>query len=1067
MRAKTIAKLAGLAVSASLLLAPAAHAAYGDAFGIAPALGPAQPGPTSFWAGTCSLATAPAIGDPIGGDGVGTRNPTMLTLENPSIYINPSNPASAEQSLSPATPANCIDHGAPVQGWPAWADEPAGGPVEGAPQWRLAAETAAGSHPDGSASFSFDREPDHAETAGSPDNIYVDLPPGVAGDPGAVPKCSGEQFDMNPVQCPPASQVGITEIALKYEVAGISSRIYPIYNLEPRKGKTAEFGIPDISNFTTVRVLAKARTNGDFGVTTFAPQIPAALDLFAQTVTLWGVPWAASHDRWRLPQGAEIVGSGNEGIPHSGLAPADQAPYEPSWGPIRPFVSNPTSCSGPLSTRFATDAYQHPGSFTADGDPNLADPNWKQATSAAPAVTDCEDVSFNPTISLDPTTKQSDSPTGLDVELAIPQNNEPPAGIANDPSETTGAPAYWRTPAGRATSHLRDTTVTLPQGMTLNPAAAEGLDACTSSQIGLTSAIGATPLTFNNQPVRCPEAAKVGTVKVETPLLEEADWPTGDVYLASQFDNPFASRFALYITLRSPERNLIAKLAGKVTADPVTGQLTTTVTENPQLPFDKFTLHFKGGPRGALATPPTCSTEPIHTTLSPYSDPTNPVVFNQPLAIDQGPGASACAPTKAARPFNLGFSAGSASPIAGAHSAFTLRLTRPDGAQEISGLSVKIPSGFTAVLKGVPYCPDAALAAAASRPGKAEQASPSCPAASQIGTTTVGAGAGSPTYVGGRFYLTGPYKGAPLSFAAVVPAVSGPFDLGTVVVRTALQIDPKTAQITAVADPLPQILEGVPLRVRDIRVDVDRPSFGLNPTNCSAMAVSASVQGASGATANVSNRFQLDGCQNLAFKPKLQIQLFGGTKRGDYQRLRATVQGRPGDANIARAAVTLPHSEFLAQEHIRTICTRVQFAAKICPAGSVYGQATAITPLLDSPLSGPVYLRSSDNPLPDLVAALRGPDTQPIEVELSGRTDSKNAGIRNTFDLLPDAPVSKFTLELKGGRKSLIVNSRDICKSKNLATIRLGAQNGRTRDFRTAVLNPKCKQARKGGGKKR
>jgi hypothetical protein len=306
----------------------------------------------------------------------------------------------------------------------------------------------------------------------------------------------------------------------------------------------------------------------------------------------------------------------------------------------------------------------------------------------------------------------------------------------------------------------------------------------------------------------------------------------------------------------------------------------------------------------------------------------------------------------------------------------------------------------------------------------------------------------------GKAYLAGPYKGAPFSLAIVTPALAGPFDLGNVVVRNALYVNPETVQITAKSDPIPTILQGIPLDVRDIRVNVDRPGFTLNPTNCEPMAITAQVTGASGAVANLSNRFQVGECAALGFKPKLKIQLHGGTRRAAYQRLTATVTAKPGEANIARAAVTLPHSEFLAQEHIRTVCTRVQFAADNCPKGSIYGKARAVTPLLDEPLEGPVYLRSSDNPLPDLVVALKGPESQPIEVELAGRTDSVHGGIRNTFDVVPDAPVSKFTLQLFGGKKSLIVNSRDLCQGpKQRATVRFSGHNGMVRDFRPVVKN--------------
>jgi hypothetical protein len=432
--------------------------------------------------------------------------------------------------------------------------------------------------------------------------------------------------------------------------------------------------------------------------------------------------------------------------------------------------------------------------------------------------------------------------------------------------------------------------------------------------------------------------------------------------------------------------------------------------------------------------------------------------------------AGGCATTPEQRPFSLGFSAGSTDIVAGAHSGFTARFTRGDGNQELDRIELTTPEGLAAKLAGVPYCPESGIAQAqgrtASGDGALEQASPSCPSASKVGTTTIGAGAGSqPFFVKGDVYLAGPYKGAPVSLAFVVPAVAGPFDLGVQVVRTALNVDPKTAQVTAVSDTIPKILRGVPLRIRDVRVDIDRPGFIVNPTDCAEQKVTGKVYGASGASTEVSNRFQIAECARLGFKPSLTLRLKGGTKRAKYQGLSAVVVPRPGDANIASTAVTMPRSAFLAQEHIRTVCTRVQFAADQCPAGSIYGQAKAWSPLLDEPLSGNVYLRSSSNKLPDLVADLRGPASQPIRVELSGRTDSFKRALRNTFDIVPDAPVTRFELELFGGKKGLIVNSQDLCRKKHFATVKMTGQNGRQHNFRPVVKNS-CKKIRKAAKKK-
>ena len=390
-----------------------------------------------------------------------------------------------------------------------------------------------------------------------------------------------------------------------------------------------------------------------------------------------------------------------------------------------------------------------------------------------------------------------------------------------------------------------------------------------------------------------------------------------------------------------------------------------------------------------------------------------------------------------------------------------LKLQRDDGTARFRGLTVALPKGLLGKLAGVPYCAETALAGvpSAEGTGAAQVASPSCPAASQVGTASVDAGAGtSPFHVStGKAYLAGPYNGAALSLAVVTPAIAGPFDLGNVVVRTALRVNPETAQITAVSDPLPTILQGIPLDLREIRVNVDRPDFTLNPTSCDPMAIHGAITSTTGQNANVSSRFQVANCERLGFKPKLAIRLMGKTHRSAHPKLRATLTMPKGGANIARAQVTLPKTEFLENAHIKTICTRVQYAARTCPAQSVYGYAKAWSPLLDKPLEGPVYLRSSNNPLPDLVASLDGQ----IHVDLVGRIDAVNARIRNTFDLVPDAPVSKFVLTMQGGKKGLLVNNTELCKATPRASVKFDAHNGKVSDY-NPVARADCGKGRKG-----
>jgi hypothetical protein len=396
-----------------------------------------------------------------------------------------------------------------------------------------------------------------------------------------------------------------------------------------------------------------------------------------------------------------------------------------------------------------------------------------------------------------------------------------------------------------------------------------------------------------------------------------------------------------------------------------------------------------------------------------------------------------------------------------------MRLRRDDGSQEFKNLTMTPPPGLLARLAGTAYCPDASLAAAATRPGADEAASPSCPANSEVGSVNVGAGAGpAPYYVNGRVYLAGPYRGAPLSLAIVTPATAGPYDLGTVVVRVALHVHPETTRITAVADPLPHILKGIPLDIRSIRLELGKPRFTVNPTSCNPATLVGQLTSTLGQPLSLSNPFQLGNCTNLAFRPKLSTQLIGKSRRGANPAFRALLTMPPGHANIARAAVTLPPSEFLDQAHIRTVCTRVQYAAAggggaACPPGSIYGYARAWSPLLDQPLQGPVFLRSSSNKLPDLVASLRGQ----IQVDLAGRIDSVKGRIRTSFEMVPDAPVSKFMLTMKGRGKGLLENSTNICRGDHYAIASFEGHNGAAADFRSRLTNRKCKKAKQRPGR--
>jgi hypothetical protein len=543
--------------------------------------------------------------------------------------------------------------------------------------------------------------------------------------------------------------------------------------------------------------------------------------------------------------------------------------------------------------------------------------------------------------------------------------------------------------------------------MSVAAGAADGLQACSDEQVGRGTAA----------PSNCPDASKLGTVEFDVPALPR-------VLHGALYQRSPEGEDLFRVWLVSDELGVHAKIPGDIQANPLTGQLTSLFLDTPRVPLRGLTLHIPAGPRAPLANPPGCGSYATHFDFTPWSG-NPPVAGDAPMAIDQGCDTGG---------FDPHLSAGVTSTAAGGFSPFVLNLLRKDGEQNVAGLDLKMPPGLLAKLAGVAPCP------------QAQAASGDCPESSKVADVAVASGPGSaplwipqPGRAAAVAYLAGPYKGAPFSLAVTVPAQAGPFDLGTVVTRAAIEIDPETAQVTVRSDPLPQILKGVPIYYRHLHVDVDRPKFTLNSTNCAPHAVQAEVISNRGATATPSTRFQVADCAALGFRPRLALRLSGKTSRGAHPRLRAVLSTRHGDANIARAQVTLPRSEFLDQGHIETVCTRVQFAAHECPAGSVYGHAKAVTPLLQRPLRGPVYLRSSNHPLPDLVIALRGE----VELNVAGRIDSVNGGIRTTFEAVPDAPVSKFMLTMQGGHKGLLVNSRNLCTSTAHATSKLEAQNGK------------------------
>jgi hypothetical protein len=648
----------------------------------------------------------------------------------------------------------------------------------------------------------------------------------------------------------------------------------------------------------------------------------------------------------------------------------------------------------------------------------------------------CDKILFEPTLktSVDSST---DSPDPATINLGIPVTKP----IAN--------------------SYLKVAKVTLPEGAGINPSLANGLQTCSNEQFHY----------HTNKPIECPGPSQIGTVDVETPSLPP-NTLHGKVYVAQpESQNPSSgNQFRIFLTAQSARYGVNVRLKGQIFPNLQTGQVTIVVEENPQATFREFIVHITGGPRGALTTPNTCGPHKTTSDLTPWSengDAHPSGEFNLPSLAGGGP----CPKTLAERPFGTTYSAGPQGSKAGAFSPFEFHLARPDGAQEIRQIDVNLPPGMLAKLKGVEYCPQAKIDAAAASSGAAEKASPSCPANSQVGTFSTDVGSGSaPFRTTGKAYLAGPYKGAPISMVFVTPAVAGPYDLGTVVVRVAINVDPETAEIHAVSDPIPYIFGGVKLDIRSIDVSINRSKFTLNPTTCrSAFAVASSIFGGGGNPANPaswfeakqSTPFRATECKALAFKPKFFARILGGkgqTQRADNPKFRAILEGRNGDANVRRTAFILPRATILDQGHIKTICTRVQLAANECPKNSIYGHAKAKSPLLDQPLKGPVYLTSSSHELPDLLVNLRGQ----VPIRLRGVISSAHGRLKTVFNETPDVPVSKFELTMKGGGKGLLVNSRNLCSRPTNGFLNIRAQNSRRLKRNNLRLNiPACQ-----GGKK-
>lgn len=798
-------------------------------------------------------------------------------------------------------------------------------------------------------------------------DIEIHLPPGVLGNPQAVPHCTTEQLgeELETSACPFDSQVGTTLVRTVQPVTGVFNE--PIYNMVPPKGTdiVARLGFIAVGwpAFINIRV-----DPVDYSLIATAEGLPSATGLSEATTTIWGVPSASTHDEDRVTPYEAVHG----GAPAGGRAVTEGGP----------FLSNPTDCVTPREVKVTARSYQLP-----DQPSTMSAP--------FPRVTGCGKLGFAPSFTIAPTNPEAAAPTGVDTELRIPQDESP---------------------QGLATSTLKSARVTLPQGFAINPAAADGLEACSAAQVGYGLNVNAN----------CPDAAKLGSIEVDVPALEEP--LHGFVYQRTPEPGHL---FGLWVV--ADEEGVHLKLPARIETNPLTGQLTTvfdgieSLGGLPQVPVSNLKLSVFGGPRAPLSTPAGCGTYLTHYSLTPWSG-TPSVEKDAPMEVTVGCGKGGFSPK---------LSAGSLNSAGGKFSAFSFALTRNDGEANPQTIALHLPQGLLAKLGGVPLCPDAAAASGA------------CPPDSKIGSLTASSGVGgaplwipqpgkAPTAV----YLAGPYKGAPYSVVSVVPAQAGPFDLGLVVNRAAIKVDPETVLATIVTDPLPQLLEGVPVTYRTIHVTVDRKKFMLNPTSCAPKTIRATVTAANGAVAEPSDGFQATGCAKLPYSPKLKLSFSGGMKRTGNPAVKAILTQKPNQANTKAVTVLLPKSEFIDNAHISNPCTRVQFAAEACPPKSILGTVTATTPLLDKPLKGKVYFRSNggDRELPDIVADLRGS----IRVTLVGFIDSVHGRVRTRFLSVPDGPVTKFKMNLFGGTRGLIENSKNLCAVKPRVEIRLQAHNGRS-----------------------
>jgi hypothetical protein len=897
--------------------------------------------------------------------------------------------------------------------------------------------TQAGTHP---YALSLDLD---FEGAGGPGedglrDLSLEMPPGLFENPTATGQeyCNAAQFKTSRVSpwetsrsgesCGDKTQIGT--LTVRSAAGAFPERTFGLFNLVPKRGEPAEIGASPYGK-PIVFVPMIEQFEGSYKIVLNAKEIPRDLQVSGLNVTIWGVPWAVANNERR----GDCL---NEVEPQFGWAKCSVGPpKDVNSKKVKAYLSMPTSCDAPLEFVAVARSWQ--------GTDLPALPS-----SDAP-LAGCEKLEFKPQASAVLSNPRASSPSGYAFDIKVDTSGvEAPVCVHG---------TFFAT--GCAPTPVRKAVVTLPAGVSINPSVGAGLGVCTKAQYET----GETPSSQIGQ--GCPGESKIGDFSVASPIVSGPI--KGAIYLAAPYDNEFGSLLAVYLVAKSIPRGILVKVAGKLEPDPLTGTITATFDQLPQLPYSDLNISFREGQRSPLATPPACGALSTTADLTPWRNADLVAHASLPATIGAGAGGGPC-PSGLA-PFAPKALAGSLNSRASAYSPFYLHLTRNVTEQEIVSYSAQFPPGLLGKIAGIPYCPEAAIEAARHNSGVAERDRPSCPAASLIGHTYSGYGVGSVlAYAPGNLYLAGPYRGSAFSVVAIDSALVGPFDLGVVIVRSAVRIDPTTAQASIDAtgtDPIPHIIKGVPIHLRDIRAYIDRPNFTLNPTSCEKFAVSSAMNGAGQRFGDISDDtlatatapFQAFDCRSLGFRPRIGLEMKGGIHRGKHASLRVVVRPRPGEANIRSSQVTLPPSLFLEQGNIKTICTRPQFAAHRCPPGSIYGHVRAFTPLLEKPMEGPAYLRASSHTLPDLVFALRG---HGVEVDVAGRIDSFHGGIRGSFPVVPDAPVTKFVLKMKAGKGGVLVNAENLCRKRQPVLARFIGHSNRGWRLRPE-LKAACKKTKK------